>query len=196
MSTANANYASGQWQGAWKAHEAGPLPSSSATTGGRPLFAGYAITTAAVLALFATLPATATAAPANYSALVTSRVTPTSPSDQRRDVLASRIRAYADLEPDWDGDNGVPATPAAIEDALAFLDFAMIARKSPSSMIEGDGSVGFYWKSDDFSADVCFKGDGKIIYYAESSVAGIASGIAPFDRVDIPDDLWTVLVTF
>lgn len=112
--------------------------------------------------------------------------------EEWRDALKRQIAAYAELQPDWDLSGGLTPSAISIDNALRFIDILPPTHVEASTMVEGDGSVGFYWKAPNIFIDITFGEDGLICYYGGHKVNNQlieAKGMARFDGDAVPSDL-------
>lgn len=87
-------------------------------------------------------------------------------------ALRAKLSKWADLEPGWDGDDGIAPDPAVVDSGKAFLDLARAAGLPlPQSYIAGDGEFGFRWRGPAYYSSVSFLDDGHIVGYVEANDA-------------------------
>lgn len=63
------------------------------------------------------------------------------------DIICRKILGFSELENDWDGYDGVPATVEMTEYALNFLSDINAKFLLPKVTLANNGSISFYWKS-------------------------------------------------
>ena len=123
------------------------------------------------------------------SAAVAGRITPlavTEPDDKER--MREQIRAIM-METDDGVEDGRPS-PAAISDALRFIDLLPADGPMPHVAVADDGEVNFFRRREGLFVDVGFFGDGQIHYYARVESQGIdVDGSEPFSGRSLPRDL-------
>jgi len=76
------------------------------------------------------------------------------------------ITAYQNYPNNWDGYEGVPASPETVKDTLIFIEKLPFGATQPRPGLSGDGEVSLFWENDDFYIDIGFLGDGKYTFYA------------------------------
>lgn len=106
--------------------------------------------------------------------------------------LEQQLNDYANLEPDWDGYEGIAPPPAAIAAAVRFLRLLDHDVPLPFPQVSGDGSIGIYWEGTDFLIDVGFRGLGQISYFARLGDRRW-KGDDPFRGSDIPKRLFEAI---
>jgi hypothetical protein len=82
------------------------------------------------------------------------------------DNLIDEIRAFSDLEPDWDGEDAEPIAPKAIDNCIEFLQNYK-GTLNFEAFPNMDGSVGLQADFNTETDCVCvdFPGDGTVAYY-------------------------------
>lgn len=82
--------------------------------------------------------------------------------------LRAQIITWSELPDDWDGDDGHAPTKTVVETAQTFISNAeRYALSAPQPFVEGDGEVGFRWKSADCFTSVAFLEDGSVVALAQ-----------------------------
>ena len=88
----------------------------------------------------------------------------------RRDLLASEVKAYNFLTVGWDGSESVPPSMSSMDSALTFIKKLPGGLPLPRPMISSIGEVGFYWDMDGGFADISFTNDGKASFFSRSTI--------------------------
>ena len=117
---------------------------------------------------------------ARQSAAIRSQKSDVASDGDKRAELAAKLRDYANLADDWDGDNGHAPARKDIENAVRFIShIPESALFSAQLMVAGDGDVGFRWRQNDRFLEVGFS-DGEISFYGET----------PSDESDKGDEIF------
>jgi len=104
------------------------------------------------------------------------------------DRLQATLQSYLKLEEGWDGYNGLPASPEAVEDALEFLQQKPADIRLPYPQLSSDGEVGLYWQTDKVFADVGFRG--KRLYSVYATYRGEPAAEFASDGLRLAEDAW------
>lgn len=107
-----------------------------------------------------------------------------------RDKLHATLQSYLQLDPGWDGYEGIPPKRQAVIDAISFLDRKPADIQAPYPQLSSDGEVGLYWKTATVFADIGFYGDGEYSYYGRCVLAPGVSIEAGEDHCSVGTDRW------
>ena len=123
------------------------------------------------------------------SAAVAGRISPltvTEPDEKER--IREQLRSIM-MEADGRVEDRRPS-PAAISDALRFIDLLPADGPMPHVAVADDGEVNFFRRREGLFVDIGFYGDGQIHYYARVEAEGIdVDGSEPFGGRSLPRDL-------
>ena len=112
--------------------------------------------------------------------------------DAQRRLLAQEIESYANLEPDWDCNNGRAPAREDIDNAVSFLRL-LRGGDIPRPMVAGDGDVGFIWETESSYLEVGFCDKGQISFYGKAPDGEEAGGDNDFAKEGVSNDLWKLL---
>ena len=105
-----------------------------------------------------------------------------------KEPIRERIRSIM-MAADDRGE-GTPPSPAAIDDALRFVDLLPAESPVPHVSVADDGEINFFRRRQGLFVDIGFFGDGQIHYYARVEARGIdVDGSEPFSGRSLPRDL-------
>lgn len=105
-----------------------------------------------------------------------------------KEPIRERIRSIM-MAADDRGE-GTPPSPAAINDALRFVDLLPAESPFPHVSVADDGEINFFRRRQGLFVDIGFFGDGQIHYYARVEAQGIdVDGSEPFSGRSLPRDL-------
>ncbi|RUM00194.1 hypothetical protein [Rhizobium chutanense] len=103
--------------------------------------------------------------------------------------LMNDIDRFAQRTVDWDGDDGVPPTAAAVLEAKSFLSFLSHSGCLPqNTYAPGDGEINFEWRAAKRFTEVGFSGDGMISWFHRDAHQEFFSD-EPFDKCNISKNL-------
>lgn len=90
-----------------------------------------------------------------------------SPCDATEPVTAGfararlEVRSYADFPDDWDGSDGIPPSQRAIDESMHLLSqLERLQVVEPKTMLDNDGEIGLYWRTDRCYLEIGVMGDG------------------------------------
>ena len=133
--------------------------------------------------------------PQTLTAATAGPVTPlTGISADHRERIRERIRSIM-LESD-DSRDGTPPSPAAINDALRFVDLLPVDSPTLHVSVADDGEINFFRRRPGLYVDVGFFGDGQVHYYARVEDLGIdLAESQPFSGRSLPRGLIIPITT-
>ena len=109
-------------------------------------------------------------------------------ADIKKRALRCKLRGYAVLPDDWDGDGGHAPSWKDIENAVRFLEHVPpSALLLDALMVAGDGDVGFDWDTKNGNVEVGFR-HGNISFYGKTSAGEEFGGDEQFSG-NIPEKL-------
>jgi hypothetical protein len=109
--------------------------------------------------------------------------------------LKKEILKYRQLQPGWDGYDGVAPSLSSVIGAINFLTLVnQEAIDLPKPMLSGDGEIGFYWDQGSVFIDVSFDGGSVLSYYAEGPNVGSTGEDDVVFGTEIPKGLLRTLL--
>jgi len=104
--------------------------------------------------------------------------------------IKNELRRYTSLPENWDGEGSIAPPRKAASDAIAFLDLLPPNVSLPKPMVEADGELALYWKSQDCYLEIGFKGDDTVDYFGENEASGTElMNAEQFDGTHVNPDL-------
>ena len=95
-----------------------------------------------------------------------------------------QFQMFQDMEPGWNGLDGLPATLETIKAADAFLDALPFGLPEPRAMLSPNGEIGLFWSVNGYYAEAGFQG--KSSYFFSEGQGRIPVGV---DNFALSDDL-------
>lgn len=106
-----------------------------------------------------------------------------------REVLVGELRRRGQFESDWDGEDAMAPSDAAVKDAIAFARLLGDDTEA-EPMLSAKGTVGLFWKTAQLYAHIEFLGEGKVAYYIERNGDRLDrdkhKGVVNFDSNSLP----------
>lgn len=99
-------------------------------------------------------------------------VTPSIASGLLTDEIRSKLAAYADLKPDWDGYGAAPISNIAIAKTEELVSELPCEIGNPKVVPVNDGSINIAWEHNNFYLEMGFDPQGRFSFYAESPELG------------------------
>lgn len=108
----------------------------------------------------------------------------------------NEMQAYKALQPGWDGQGSVSPDHGLIEAASKFLATLPFNLSAPEPSVSADGSVSWFWKSDDAYATVSFTKTRRFAYYGVDRVSGLKAKGSGITDGGIPEDFLQIVQSF
>lgn len=71
------------------------------------------------------------------------------------------VNSYIEFSRNWDGSDGLPASQRALDESLNLLSkLERLGVVEPKTMLENDGEIGLYWRTDSCYLEIGVIGDG------------------------------------
>ena len=95
------------------------------------------------------------------------------PSELRRRKLIGKLHSYSEnLEPGWDGYEGIVPSKESSLDAIKLYEKLEQYKIPFHPQVSSEGEVGLYYEGSDLFIDFSFLGDGQYSVYAECQLQG------------------------
>lgn len=105
--------------------------------------------------------------------------------------LFATLNSYRNLEANWDGYGGEPATYESMIDALEFLHSLPVRFPAPIPMLAGDGEISLFWEDNDRYLEASFPGDATYHYIFNAGDEKFASDDLPLNGRSMDDSFLT-----
>lgn len=104
------------------------------------------------------------------------------------------MASFLNLDAGWDGEESIAPSVQAISRAMNYLRALPSDVPAPEATVSADGSVGWFWRSDDVFASVEILNSSVTVFYAEDKRTGQAArGLFKGENPEIPDDLIEII---